>query len=137
MLQVSARRFQPLEINQCVRVPVADVDRAKTDARNILGVITEKKDDFYKVGTKHGVLTQLFARNQLEPCSSQLMNIADVPEGEIKSVRTVAAEESTSGGQGHVHCNCTTRCMNNRCKCRKEGRICNSRCHNSLCCSNK
>uniref|UniRef100_A0A914PUR4 Uncharacterized protein n=1 Tax=Panagrolaimus davidi TaxID=227884 RepID=A0A914PUR4_9BILA len=54
MPESSAKRFIPLEVGQNVRVPVADVDRAKTDARNILGVILDKQDDFYKVGTKPG-----------------------------------------------------------------------------------
>uniref|UniRef100_A0AC34FT13 Uncharacterized protein n=1 Tax=Panagrolaimus sp. ES5 TaxID=591445 RepID=A0AC34FT13_9BILA len=43
-LEMSAKRFKPLEVGQNVRVPVADVDRAKTDARNILGIVMEIQD---------------------------------------------------------------------------------------------
>ena len=137
MLEVSAKRFKALEIGQTVRVPVADVDRAKTDFRNILGVIIEKQDDFYKVGTTQGKFEQLFARNQLEPTSETFMNVDQVPDVVVKSVRSVAAENSISGGQGHIHCNCKGRCQDKKCKCRKEGRLCNSRCHNSATCTNK
>uniref|UniRef100_A0A914P3W6 Uncharacterized protein n=1 Tax=Panagrolaimus davidi TaxID=227884 RepID=A0A914P3W6_9BILA len=84
MLESSAKRFKPLEVGQNVRVPVADVDRAKTDARNILGVILDKQDDFYKVGTKHGRFDQLFARNQ--PVSENFMDGCEVPNIVAKSV---------------------------------------------------
>uniref|UniRef100_A0A914PYL6 Uncharacterized protein n=1 Tax=Panagrolaimus davidi TaxID=227884 RepID=A0A914PYL6_9BILA len=90
LLESSAKRFKPLEVGQNVRVPVADVDRAKTDARNILGVILDKQDDFYKVGTKHGRFDQLFARNQLEPVSENFMDVSDVPDVVAKSVRTMS-----------------------------------------------
>jgi hypothetical protein len=40
--------------NVIIRIP--DVDRAKADLRNILGVVLDKnEDDLYKIGTKNGV----------------------------------------------------------------------------------
>uniref|UniRef100_A0AC34G5S3 Uncharacterized protein n=1 Tax=Panagrolaimus sp. ES5 TaxID=591445 RepID=A0AC34G5S3_9BILA len=90
MLELSEKRFKPLEVGQTVRLPVADVDRAKTDARNILGIVVEKHDDFYKIGAKHGKLIQLFERNQLEPTSESFMKLDEVPNVEVRSVRTVA-----------------------------------------------
>lgn len=137
MLQISAKKFAALEVGQNVRVFVADVDRAKCDARNILGIVTAKIDTFYKIGTKSGHLPQLFARNQLEPTSETFIEMSDVPDHAVNSVRSVATEASVSGGQGHIHCNCKSTCQDKRCKCRREGRICNSRCHNSSNCTNK
>uniref|UniRef100_A0A914Q7G3 Integrase catalytic domain-containing protein n=1 Tax=Panagrolaimus davidi TaxID=227884 RepID=A0A914Q7G3_9BILA len=40
-------------------------------------------------------------------------------------------------GQGHVHCDCLMKCETRRCKCKREGRLCNSRCHNQRDCCNK
>uniref|UniRef100_A0A914P7D4 Uncharacterized protein n=1 Tax=Panagrolaimus davidi TaxID=227884 RepID=A0A914P7D4_9BILA len=119
MLESSAKRFKPLEVGQNVTL------------------ILDKQDDFYKVGTKHGRFDQLFARNQLEPVSENFMDVSEVPDIVAKSVRTVAADNPISGGQGHIHCNCKGRCQDKKCKCRRENRLCNSRCHNSLTCTNK
>jgi len=44
-----------------VRIKVPEVDRAKTDARSILAVVLSKTEDgFYKLGTKTGILKQLY-----------------------------------------------------------------------------
>ena len=47
-------------------------------------------------------------------------------------------KSSATGGQGFVKCDCADRknkCGTNRCKCFKNKRICNSRCHNSTTCN--
>uniref|UniRef100_A0A914QVF1 Uncharacterized protein n=1 Tax=Panagrolaimus davidi TaxID=227884 RepID=A0A914QVF1_9BILA len=63
MVEMSAKRFKPLEIGENVRVAVAEVDRAKCDPRNVLGIVLEKQNDLYRVGTKHRRFSRLFARN--------------------------------------------------------------------------
>uniref|UniRef100_A0A914QH12 Uncharacterized protein n=1 Tax=Panagrolaimus davidi TaxID=227884 RepID=A0A914QH12_9BILA len=69
--------------------------------------------------------------------TEKFMDASEVPDTEISSVRTAAAADSVVGGQGHVHCDCLMKCETKRCKCKKEGRLCNSRCHNQRDCSNK
>uniref|UniRef100_A0A914QFU8 Uncharacterized protein n=1 Tax=Panagrolaimus davidi TaxID=227884 RepID=A0A914QFU8_9BILA len=64
------------------------------------------------------------------------MDVSEVHDVVAKSVRTVAADNSISGGQGHVHCNCKGRCQDKKCKCRRENRLCNTRCHDKLTCTN-
>jgi hypothetical protein len=53
------------------------------------------------------------------------------------SVREAASNQFFSGGQGFLKCSCQSNCSSNRCKCKKNGKLCNSRCHNSGSCDNK
>ncbi|KAI1702614.1 AAA domain (Cdc48 subfamily) domain-containing protein [Ditylenchus destructor] len=46
---------------------------AKTDPRNLLGVVMEEEDGFYRIGTDDGILSQQYSRNQIEPSSSQFV----------------------------------------------------------------
>jgi hypothetical protein len=96
----------------------------------------EINDDFYKIGTKHGVLPQLYARNQVAPSDTSFLKVEEVPESSI-SLREACAKSSLVGGQGFVRCSCTKKCENNRCACKRKNLLCNSRCHNSLSCCNK
>ena len=48
-----------------VRVAVPDVDRSKTDPRNLLGVVLGAENGFYRIGTREGVLEHLYSRNQI------------------------------------------------------------------------
>ncbi|KAI1717241.1 DUF236 repeat domain-containing protein [Ditylenchus destructor] len=117
MLEGSAKRFPPIPVGQTVRVPVPVFDRAKTDPRNLLGVVMAADDGFYSIGTGAGILKEKYTRNQIEPSSSQFVSKESVPDKEI-SLRTAVGADSLSGGQGY-------------------GRLCNSRCHNSTSCKNK
>uniref|UniRef100_A0A914PYY8 Integrase catalytic domain-containing protein n=1 Tax=Panagrolaimus davidi TaxID=227884 RepID=A0A914PYY8_9BILA len=110
MLRRSENAFAPLAIGESVLLPVPDVDRGKVDHRNVVGVILQKQNNFYKVGTSSGILKDLFARNQLQPSRQQFLRITDVPQIQINSIRTAATEASVSGGQGVFHCMCTTGC---------------------------
>lgn len=119
-----------------MRVGVPDVDRSKTDPRNVLGVVLAVEDGFYRIGTRDGVLEHLYSRNQIEACASNFLHPSEVPTS-MTSLRNSVGSQSLSGKQGHVHCNCTRGCNTKRCKCLQLERICNSRCHNSSSCKNK
>ncbi|KAI1698203.1 putative SCAN domain-containing protein 3-like [Ditylenchus destructor] len=136
MLEGSAKRFPPIPVGQTVRVPVPVFDRAKTDPRNLLGVVMDADDGFYSIGTGAGILKEKYTRNQIEPSSSQFVSKESVPDKEI-SLRTAVGADSLSGGQGYKHCNCLQGCKTGKCNCRSHGRLCNSRCHNSTSCKNK
>jgi hypothetical protein len=44
-------------------VPAPNVDRAKADLRNILGVVLDTNEDgMYKIGMKDGVVDKLYCR---------------------------------------------------------------------------
>jgi hypothetical protein len=53
----------PVDVGCNVIIPITDVDRAKADLRNILGVVLDKNEDgLYKIGTKDGVVDKLYCR---------------------------------------------------------------------------
>jgi len=57
-----------------VKIPVPYIDGGKVDANSVLGVILSITDDgFYKIGTKNGILSSLYARNQIFQCKEQLI----------------------------------------------------------------
>lgn len=62
-----------------VLVAVPDVDRSKTDPRNLLGVVLAVEDGLYRIGTREGVLEHLYSRNQIEACASNFLLPSDVP----------------------------------------------------------
>lgn len=136
MLKRSNATFQPIETGKTVRVPIPEVDRAKTDSKNMIGIVLEANNGMYTVGTKCGVLKQKYSRNQLFPTESNFLNILEVPK-EIVSLRKAANLESLTGGQGFVKCNCGSKCTDRKCKCRKMNVLCNSKCHIGLTCLNK
>ena len=69
MKQASEKRFKAAEIGQNVRVPIPELDRGQADHRNLVGVVLEVKDGFYKIGTKNGVLKSLYSHGQFDLCS--------------------------------------------------------------------
>lgn len=53
----------PVEIGDNVIIRIPDVDRAKADLRNIVGVVLQKDEQgFHKIGTKYGILDKLCCR---------------------------------------------------------------------------
>lgn len=63
-MKMATEKSQPeAEVGDNVTIPIPDVDKAKGDLRNIIGVVLEKNDTgFYKIATKHGVLNKLYCR---------------------------------------------------------------------------
>jgi hypothetical protein len=135
MLAASNKRFQPVQSGTSVTIPVPSVDRAKGDLRNVMGTVISEDGGFYQIGTAQGILPQMYTRNQFEPTATNFLSPSQVPNKKT-TLRSTAIAASPSGGQGFFHCNCQTGCENDRCKCRKVGRICNSKCHGSRSCKN-
>jgi hypothetical protein len=158
MLKSTAMRYGVVEAGTTVRIPVPEVDRSKADPRNVLAVVMKDNNNgnshiqllfknlhrillgYYQLGTTEGVLPQMFVRTSFEPCSSQHLTLDDVPATSSTTLRNSAAANSQSGGQGFFFCGCKKDCSirsGNRCKCRKKGLQCNSKCHYSQPCCNK
>jgi hypothetical protein len=134
---MSENQFSPLNVKMTVKIPVPCVDRGKVDANNVLGVILSVTDDgFYKIGTKNGILSSLYARNQIFQCKEQFISSNDVPNIEIP-LRTASIQNSLTGEQGYIFCSCKTKCTTKRCKCKQQNILCSSKCHGSNMCSNK
>ena len=138
MLRLSNSKFTPASIGDSVRIPVPEVDRSKCAARNVIGVVMDINDDkMYKIGTSQGVLKNLFTRVQFDVCKESFLNPEDVPVSSTTSVREAHGKTAVTESQGYERCNCKTGCNNNICKCLREARQCNSKCHGSLSCTNK
>ncbi len=92
-----------------------------------------------RLGTKQGVLQPLYVRSMFDLCKTNgFISVSDVPVEKIISLREAATNESVGSGQGFVRCNCKKEaCVSNRCLCRAQGRLCNSKCHKSTACCNK
>jgi hypothetical protein len=135
MLESSNKRFQPVLPGSSVVIPVPSFDRAKGDFRNVMGTVMTEEGGFYQIGTSQGILPQMFTRNQFEPTATNFLSPDQVPDKKT-TLRTTAISASPIGGQGFFHCNCQTGCENDRCKCRRNKRVCNSKCHGSKSCKN-
>lgn len=137
MKTLSEKAFPPLVIGTNVKIPVPQVDRGKVDANNLIGVILSiTEDEFYRVGTREGTISRLFARNQIFPCKESFLSADEVPDKEY-TVRSLSLRSSLTGGQGFFFCQCKTKCTSNRCKCKSNNVLCNSKCHSSSDCNNK
>ena len=78
-----------------------------------------------------------FSRNRFEVCEEKIVARCDIDQSRILSLREAV---SLGGGWGFIKCNCSGNKKKggaNRCKCFKNHLKCNSRCHNSLSCTNK
>ena len=70
-------------------VSVSEVDRSPLDDNNILGLITEDKNEKYKVATAASVLKHLAPRNALQEVSSVTLKIGNVPLDKVLSVNSL------------------------------------------------
>ena len=60
---ISDATHPPVDVGGNVILPIPDVDRAKANLRNLVGVVLGRnEDDLYKIGTKEGVVNKLYCR---------------------------------------------------------------------------
>ena len=137
MLAASKRKLNPADIGDNVTVRIPEFDRGRGDHSNILAVVLSEHEGMYKLGTRHGKLEGSYSRNQFGLCEEKFLTSDEVPDKQI-SLRSAANLESVGTGQGFFKCNCKTNCeKSHRCKCKKAGKLCNSKCHSSKTCGNK
>ncbi|KAL4083366.1 hypothetical protein QTP88_028690 [Uroleucon formosanum] len=102
MKTISNKNFPAALIGQIVQVKIPDFDRCKIDSRTLLAVVVEIiNEEFYGLGSKAGILNQLFTRNQFTLCEEKFISISDVPNT-TTSIRQAVAQLSLSGGQGFL-----------------------------------
>ena len=88
-------------------VPIPLVDRGRGDLCNILGVILDRNENnMYTICVKSGILRSKYARNQFDLCLQRLLQEMDVDGTKTTTLRQAVTQESTSGGQSYVKCNC-------------------------------
>jgi hypothetical protein len=135
MLDRSVAKMKALDVGDNVLVPVSEFDRGRGDPQNLIGVVLEKSERGFKIGTKAGVLSGVFARNQLEMTKFNKIACDMIPSQKM-SIRTAVRLLSVGEGQGKLKCSCQKGCLKNRCKCFKNKRDCNSACHPRITCKN-
>jgi hypothetical protein len=137
-------------IGEVVRVPVANVDKAKVDNSNLTGVLVKINAVRMKarVVVKSGLLKPWYDYHKLSHVRApenniKLLGLEDAfvnwHKMKVVSEREASRKESFVGGQGKgtVICSCKGACDSNKCKCFKEARICSSACHrNNAKCKN-
>lgn len=136
MIGRSNTKLGDLNKGDNVLVTVSEFDRGRGDPPNIIGVVIEEKEGKYKVGTKHGIIQNWLERNSLAITKYNNLSVKDVPVNIEASIRELVRLGSVGTGQGYKRCSCKKDCKTARCKCFKNGFICNSACHFSKTCSN-
>ncbi|XP_064104013.1 centriolin-like [Macrobrachium nipponense] len=83
------------KVGDTVMVPVPLVDRGRAEFPNVKAVVFQALDNgTYKLGTKHGLLKQVYTRNQFIPCLEKFLSLDDVVQEREISLRKVAIAES-------------------------------------------
>jgi hypothetical protein len=62
-LPLSDAIHPPVDVGGNVILPIQDVDRAKADLRNLVGVVLQRNEDgLYRIETKEGVVNKLYCK---------------------------------------------------------------------------
>jgi hypothetical protein len=111
--------------------------RILTDPPNLICRIVDidYNRSLHELVREAGVLNNMLARNCFDLVTIDTELNLDFNLSKSLSVREAVNSISIRGRQGMVRCSCTAACANNRCSCRKNGLLCNSKCHggNDLC----
>ncbi|XP_043242672.1 uncharacterized protein LOC122392160 isoform X1 [Amphibalanus amphitrite] len=137
MLARTRKAKKILSVGQNVRIGIPDVDRARTQQKNVIGVILEcVGESQYIIGTTKGKLSGVYGPEAVQPCAGHFISSSDVPDISI-TLRECARLVSGGKGQGMFSCKCRRGVCKGRCKCIKAGVTCISRCHKGAHCNNK
>ena len=118
MIAVSNKKLRIVEKGESVTVRIPDVDRGRGDFSNIMArVIDIDSKGFLTLGTRHGIISGLFTRGEVVPCSEGFISEHDIPLSNI-GLRELSRKESIGTGQGFFKCNCLKKVMEdvNMCK---------------------
>jgi hypothetical protein len=139
--------IQDVPVGAVCLVPIDKTDRCKIDPKRLPCVVVEVTPrGQYRLACTEGVLNKVLCRQDFlhEPLKTPIFYGLQAALQNWKtmrkvSVRTGSGAIAPSGGQGHVHCNCSGNCSTKRCGSVTAGQKCNSRCHpsNSNKCCNK
>jgi len=113
MVSLSNSRLPPVDIGTNVVVMVPDLDRGRLAPRNVLAVIVDvSSSGLYLLGTKEGLLEQLYARNEFTTADNSFIEAHDVPSSSL-SLRSASMIMSGSK-QGFVSCHCKRYCIDKK-----------------------
>ena len=101
-------------------MPSLEFDTHMGDPANLLGVVLTKEDGMFNVGTKAGILSGTFSRNQIELTKYKGIKRDAVLQDELTG-RSAVRALSVGHGQGFKKCLCTTTFLTKRYSCLKAG----------------
>ncbi|OAF65656.1 hypothetical protein A3Q56_06644, partial [Intoshia linei] len=81
------------------------------------------------IGASGAVVYTPKMSENVEKCEQRLIN-PQIPD-RVLSLRSTVREKFIDLGQEFFKCNCKNGFSNNRCKCKNNSMLCNSRCHHS------
>jgi len=131
------KRIKEYQIGDLVRVAVPKIDRFSIDRPTLPCKIMEKtENNKYRLGSKFGTIEIYYSASELEPLGTATFpELEDIPSNKI-SIREAAHLQSVGSVSGGI-CNCKSECNSNKCRCKKAGGNCSSRCHSGRSCQNK
>ena len=98
-------------------IPIERPDRMTSlGQRNLIGEVTEVESNNYTIGTRDGILTNGYSRNQFELCATNFIQPNNIPSSSIS--QTTAMRNASFGIIGGAFCR-FKHCKTNRCACRK------------------
>ena len=124
------------QIEDLVRIAVPKIDRFSTNRPTLLCKIIKRIEDKYQVGLKFGIIEVTYFAGELEPFETIVFSELDEISSNEISVREAACLQSIRSVSGGL-CNYKSECSNNKCRCKKMGEKCNSKCHSGRSCQNK
>jgi hypothetical protein len=133
----SKKRIKEYQIGDLVRIAVPKIDRCSVDRPTLPCKIIERtENDKYGIGSKFGIIEVYYTANELEPLgAASFPELDNIPSNKI-SIREASRLQSAGSMSGSI-CNCKGECNSNKCRCKKIGGSCNSRCHSGRSCQNK
>jgi len=131
------KRIKEYQIGELVRVAIPRIDRFSVDRPTLPCKIMEiTENNKYGLGSKFGRIEIYYTAGELEPLgTTSFPELDDIPSNKI-SIREAARLQSVGSASVGI-CNCKSDCNNNRCRCKRAGGSCNSRCHSGHSCQNK
>jgi hypothetical protein len=92
---------------------VPDLDQGRLAPRNVLTVIVDvSSSGLYLLGTKEGLLEQLYACNEFTTADNNFIEARDVPSSSL-SLRS-ASMIMCGSKQGFVSCHCKRYCIDKK-----------------------
>jgi hypothetical protein len=131
------KRSNNYEVGDLVRIRIPKIDRSGVDRPTLpCKVIEITENNQCVLGSKFGIINIYYSPGEIEPLGTiHFPELDNLPSNKI-SVREAARLQSTGPATGAI-CNCKSNCNSNKCRCKKVGGNCGSRCHGGRPCQNK
>lgn len=98
MITFSEELYPQLEIDDSITLSVPKVDRGPLDFSQIHGVIVNRENDIYQIGTEDCLIKGWFPRTDLVKSGTRILTVQDVNTDLSLSLREAAAKQSLLGG---------------------------------------